>query len=99
MLSGNIKPYNYSINDKIRVEILKRDNYTCQLCFTQYLPNNKGWRNSKLAIHHKDMNGQKENANNKSFNLETLCRSCHSKLHNKNRVPITYRLTSQGFVL
>jgi len=56
-------PYTYQFT-KIRVEILKRDNYICQEC------GKKG-----KEIHHIDYN-RKNDAKN---NLITLCKSCHPK--------------------
>jgi hypothetical protein len=47
---------------EIRLKILKRDNYTCQIC------NKKG-----NQVHHIDYNKQ----NNKSSNLITLCKKCN----------------------
>lgn len=52
---------------KIRYEILERDKYCCHICRID----------SDLIVHHIDHN----KLNNKSSNLVTLCRSCHTKVH------------------
>jgi 5-methylcytosine-specific restriction endonuclease McrA len=63
-----------------RVKVLERDNYTCQKC-------NRTHHEVKLIVHHKDGSGRKHKAtNNKMNNLVTLCRGCHSKLHNTKAI-------------
>lgn len=60
-----------------RKEVLKRDNYMCQICFGL-----SGFK--KLIIHHKDNKGStkpEKEQNNLLTNLVTLCNSCHSRLH------------------
>ena len=59
----------YTINwtDTLKRAIRERDNYICQIC-SQYGDN----------VHHIDKNKKNCNPNN----LITLCRKCHSKLHN-----------------
>lgn len=57
-----------------RLLVLKRDNYTCQICGSK----------EKLCVHHKDGNGRNVLAkykNNNLDNLITLCHRCHSNLH------------------
>lgn len=54
---------------KIRLKILKRDNYTCQLC--------QKYGNS---VHHIDYNKH----NNEKYNLSCLCHKCNIKV-NQNR--------------
>lgn len=54
-----------------KYEVLKRDDYECQIC------GNK----SNLIIHHKDHSGQSNNPNNDVDNLITLCRKCHINIH------------------
>ena len=52
--------------------LIERDGFKCTLCES---PND-------LVVHHKDGNGRgKQNPNNDLANLETLCRSCHMKVH------------------
>jgi len=58
--------------DGNREATLERDNYKCTCCGT---PDN-------LIVHHIDGNGRgSENPNNDLGNLQTLCRSCHTKVH------------------
>lgn len=54
-----------------RIKALERDGHTCQLCGSR----------ERLAVHHKDESGQSENPNNELENLQTLCRSCHIRIH------------------
>ena len=67
------EPYSFDFNDKLKEQIRKRDNYTCQKC------GNKS-NGRKLSIHHIDY--QKKNTN--PTNLIALCVSCNSKV-NANR--------------
>lgn len=55
-------PYPKQFNKKLKLKILKRDNYICQLC------NKKG-----NTIHHIDY----DKFNNKNSNLITLCLKCN----------------------
>lgn len=69
------EPYGLGNNGKLKEQIRKRDNHSCQEC-------DKVWveREEKFAPHHIDFN-----KNNHGFwNRITLCRSCHSKT-NLNR--------------
>ena len=69
------EPYGKDFSPKLKEQIRKRDNYTCQEC-------NKHQEKfkSKLSIHHIDYNKQ----NNNPLNLISLCNKCHLKT-NKNR--------------
>jgi len=55
--------YDWRFNRKLKIKILKRDNYTCQIC----------GETNRLSIHHKDRNKM----NSKEENLITLCGRCH----------------------
>lgn len=71
------KNYNYKLNfGNNRNKVLKRDNYKCIEC-----------GNSKdLLVHHRDGKGKGfKIKNNNLNNLITLCRGCHSILHNDIR--------------
>lgn len=73
------KKINYYISGwkKIREEILKRDNNTCQWgvdCNPK-----KRIKKSKLHVHHIDENRE----NNNPKNLITLCSKCHNYYHTK----------------
>lgn len=64
--------------------VMERDCYSCTIC------------NSKddLTVHHKDKSGMKSMgsykiSNNSINNLVTLCRSCHSKHHAKEKLNIS----------
>lgn len=66
----SFEPYNLAFNDKLKNQIRKRDNFTCQEC---------GMTEEQLRyilnIHHIDFNKKNTNPNN----LISLCRSCHSQ--------------------
>lgn len=63
---GN-KPYPLEFDNKLKKQIKKRDNYTCQLCGTK----------ERLAVHHIDYNKY----NNNPENLLTLCIKCNAKVN------------------
>jgi ribosomal protein S27AE len=67
----SLLPYNQEFYD-LRYKVLRRDNYTCQLCGVQQF--------MLLHVHHIDFNKQ----NNSVRNLITLCGHCHRKLHGNN---------------
>ena len=64
---------------KLKAEIRKRDNYTCQLCHISEKEYKKEFKRV-LDIHHIDYN----RLNNKKSNLITLCNICNNKV-NKDR--------------
>jgi len=68
------EPYGYEFNERLKRIIRERDGFKCQMC---------GRDNSEmdLHIHHIDQNKH----NNSAYNLITLCNSCHSNVHSKNR--------------
>lgn len=68
---------NYSFGGN-RMNALERDNYTCQRCGAK----------EDLHVHHIDGNGvttPREQQNNALNNLQTLCRSCHTTVHQEER--------------
>lgn len=70
-------PYPYEFNEGLKEQIRQRDNYECRLCGT-----NQEELNEKLIVHH--INFDKNN--NFAFNLISLCRSCHGKVHCANNI-------------
>jgi len=60
-----------------RVEILERDNFTCQLC---------GDKKTTLIVHHKEYK-KCEPWDYHNDMLVTLCEDCHKKLHGFAHVP------------
>lgn len=71
----SLRDYRGTSWNSLRLEILIRDNYTCQECKTHF-------KSPKLHIHHKiPYRYTKDNSKN---NLITLCESCHHKIENKN---------------
>ena len=59
-----------------RKKILKRDNYTCQLCGFRKQKREKNDRQI-IGVHHIDYNKK----NNSETNLITLCNVCNSKVN------------------
>jgi len=66
----SFEPYGIEFNKKLREQIRKRDNYTCQEC--GHTQDKLGYA---LPIHHIDYCKQNNNPNN----LISLCRNCHSQ--------------------
>jgi len=64
---------NYS-NNKIRLEILERDNYSCVACGMTDEQHKARW-GRPITVDHKDRNRK----NNTHENLQTLCLSCHGR--------------------
>ncbi len=61
-------PYDFEFNNKLKEQIRKRDNYTCQNC--RVIQSGR-----KFPVHHIDYNKK----NSKEYNLITLCFSCNCK--------------------
>jgi len=57
----------------LRQEVLARDNYECQGC-------GKNGDGGEVEIHHKTP--RSEGGSDKMTNLTTLCKDCHSAVHN-----------------
>ena len=70
-------PYPYEFNNQLKEEIRIRDNYECQLCKI-----NQENLNERLIVHHIDF----DKNNNSEFNLISVCRSCHGKVHCANNL-------------
>lgn len=65
------------ISKKIRRELVKRDNLTCQCCGLQDKYGNPGFDiPGKLAVHHIIPNGEAT-----LENCITLCKYCHNVIH------------------
>lgn len=66
----------------MRQAVLARDEYRCVRC----------GKSNRLTVHHVDGKGRGfPDPNNDLLNLETLCRSCHAKLHGKVEWSRNYR--------
>ncbi|NCD40593.1 MAG: HNH endonuclease [Bacteroidia bacterium] len=70
-IAVGINSRNVRVWNKIRDDIKKRDDYTCQIC---------GFKKKKLVVHHID----EVPTNNKYNNLVCLCDSCHIHLHSQS---------------
>ncbi|MEK0335806.1 MAG: NUMOD3 domain-containing DNA-binding protein [Nitrosopumilus sp.] len=70
-------PYPYEFNNTLKEQIRNRDNCECKLCFIGQEEINK-----KLIVHHVDF----DKNNNSEFNLISLCRNCHGKVHCMNNL-------------
>ena len=62
--------YPVSFSKKLKAEIRKRDNYTCQICGKSEQDEHRN-----LSIHHIDY----DKTNSSESNLISLCDSCHQK--------------------
>lgn len=65
------------------LQALNRDNWKCKIC-------NLDIENTSLVVHHLDesrKNGYKS-MNNELYNLITLCRKCHAKIHKFTQDPV-----------
>ena len=62
---------------KKRLEILKRDEFTCQQC---------GNKELTLHVHHKHYNKGAKIWEYENWELTTLCENCHSEKHNKKEI-------------
>ena len=69
---------------EIRKNILKRDNYFCQICKTKYKKENK------LIIHHWFPICCFPEFIDKEWNLITLCENCHKKIHKAKFFRVDY---------
>jgi hypothetical protein len=90
---GGITPLNNSIRNskeyrQWRIEILKRDNFTCTICFI---------RGGKLHADHILSFSKYPELRFKLENGRTVCLSCHEKIHNRklgHKIPIgRYHIT------
>lgn len=70
----SFEPYGIEFNRRLRKEIRKRDDFTCQKC-----GKTEKELNCRLAVHHIDYNKKNNNPNN----LISLCSSCHSITNTK----------------
>lgn len=76
-----------------RLEILNRDNFTCQIC---------GCQEKTLNVHHLMYDKNKEIWDYDDWQLITLCEDCHDNEHNselKNIMNIIKSLQSKGITL
>lgn len=68
--------------ETIRLEIYKRDNYTCRDCGEKCVGKMNYKKNSNKIIQCHHIEKYETNHNNKESNLVTLCLKCHLKRHN-----------------
>jgi len=73
---------------KRRLEILKRDEFTCQEC---------GNKDQTLHVHHKHYNKGAKIWEYEGWELTTLCDDCHSKTHNKIEIKSGQILVDKKF--
>lgn len=60
-----------------KAEVLKRDNYKCQLCFK---------KRKKLQVHHIIKYSKSSYLRTDKFNLITLCIKCHKSIARKEHL-------------
>lgn len=69
---------------KIRLKVIKRDNYKCQMCGLSRIKCIQKFKRDFIVHHLVSKNSFKSLSKaNKKKNLITLCPSCHRKLHNR----------------
>lgn len=73
------------VYERLREEVRKRDNYTCQMCNKDLTNINNNYRH----VHHIDHN----RLNYKIENLILLCISCHMRHHKKGSETISKEST------
>jgi len=72
--------------DKLRINVYKRDNYTCQRCGVKCISKNaSNSNNSKKIIQCHHIEKYHKTKNNNMSNLVTLCLVCHVKRDNENK--------------
>jgi len=82
--------------DKMRRQAYKRDDYTCQNCLV------KGGAKGDVELHAHHIVPLSKGGNNTLSNIKTLCRNCHSLIHDhmnsssSKRSPITKNTQKQG---
>ncbi|WP_169222670.1 HNH endonuclease [Brasilonema sp. UFV-L1] len=64
--------YSYDFNRRVKSVIRHRDRYTCLLCGMT-----EREHGLKLHVHHVDY----DKTNSSVYNLITLCKYCHGKMH------------------
>ena len=64
--------YGIEFTDNLKQSIMERDGWSCIEC-------GSGTRQARLVVHHIDVSKK----NNIPANLQTLCKSCHGRLHGK----------------
>jgi 5-methylcytosine-specific restriction endonuclease McrA len=62
-----------SAYDRLRQQVLRRDGWRCQFCGAM----------SNLEVHHKQF--RSHSGSDWEENLMTLCRACHSAMHDESR--------------
>ena len=67
------------ISDKVRVAVLKRDNYECVECHWNRTMLSKEDPRKMLELHH--IKHHKDGGDNTEENLVTLCNVCHDDIH------------------
>lgn len=81
------EPYPLYFNKSLKIKILKRDNYKCQLCGCLRKFHRKYYK-SDLGVHHIDYNKK----NCQEWNLITLCIYCNNKVnYNRDKWVVHFR--------
>lgn len=86
--------YKNGVVPELRKEILRRDNYTCNMCANFHFED--GY--SSMQVHH--IIPVSEGRNDEHSNLITLCHPCHKKVHSdgwENYVKV-FRQSVEGLV-
>ncbi len=76
------EPHDRKIPDKVRIEVLDRDNHCCKLCGWSFKDVRPHDRRHFLELHH--IKHHAKGGDNSAENLITVCNVCHDDIHKRN---------------
>ncbi|AUY25596.1 HNH endonuclease [Mixta calida] len=76
------EPHDRKIPDKVRIEVLDRDEHSCKICKWNYKDVRPHDRRHLLELHH--IKHHAKGGENTAENLITLCNVCHDDIHKRN---------------
>lgn len=76
------EPHDRKIPDKVRIDVLDRDNHCCKMCKWSYLDIRPHDRRHLLELHH--IKHHAKGGENSAENLITLCNVCHDDVHRRD---------------
>lgn len=76
------EPHDRRIPDKVRIDVLDRDNHCCKMCKWSYSDVRPHDRRHLLELHH--IKHHAKGGENSAENLITLCNVCHDDVHRRD---------------